>query len=170
MFRDRVMVIEDLMRDYILGQVLHRDNRFGMGYSTNDRHYITLRGEMLVQSCPQLTSNPILKLKVKSNYYHLSFQLQRSECMRFPDSNNIYELKFSTFQLPEGVATLDVMHCVNHKTPRMLKVPILNTNSVKVQNCWFSAEWLAVNSGSPFISGAVTRRHWLQFISDLLVF
>ena len=31
-------------------------------------------------------------------------------------------------------------------------------------------KWLGVNSGSPSISGAVIRRCWLQFTSDLLVF
>ena len=51
MFRDRRIVVENLKKDYILGQVLHRDLRFGMGYSTNGRHYITLNGEMLVQRC-----------------------------------------------------------------------------------------------------------------------
>ena len=33
-FRDKVIVIENLKRNYILGQVLHRHNRFGTGYST----------------------------------------------------------------------------------------------------------------------------------------
>ena len=45
------------------------------------------------------------------------------------DSNNIYELDFSTFQLPEGVVPLDVMHHMDHKMTRTLKVPILNTNN-----------------------------------------
>ena len=40
-FRDRVIVIKNLKGNYILGQVLHRDNRFGTGYTTNGRHYIT---------------------------------------------------------------------------------------------------------------------------------
>ena len=60
-FRDRVIGIENLKKDYILDQVLHRENRFGTGYSTNGRHYITLNGEMLVLSCLQLATNPILK-------------------------------------------------------------------------------------------------------------
>ena len=47
--RDWVNVIENLKRNYILGQVLHRDNRFGTGYSTNGRHFIALNSEMLVQ-------------------------------------------------------------------------------------------------------------------------
>ena len=82
-FRDRVIIIENFTRDYILGQVLHRANRFGTGHSTNGRHYITLNGEMLAQHCLQLTTTPILKLKVKLNCYCLPFQLQRPGCLRF---------------------------------------------------------------------------------------
>ena len=52
-FRDRVIIIENLMRNFILGQVLHRTNSFGTGYSTAGRHYITLNGEMLAQSTSQ---------------------------------------------------------------------------------------------------------------------
>ena len=33
-FHVRVMVIENQMQNYILGQVLQRTNRFGTGYST----------------------------------------------------------------------------------------------------------------------------------------
>ena len=45
-----------------------------------------------------------------------------------PESD-IYELDFNTFQLPEGIIPLDIMHHVDHKIPRTLKVPILNTNN-----------------------------------------
>ena len=46
-----------------------------------------------------------------------------------PEPNNIYELDFNTFQLPERVIPLDMMHCMDHKTPQTLKIPILNTNN-----------------------------------------
>ena len=45
MFWDRVIIIENLTRDYILGEVLQRAIRFGMGYYTNGRHYINLNEE-----------------------------------------------------------------------------------------------------------------------------
>ena len=31
--------------------------------------------------------------------------------------------------MPEGVIPLDVMHCLDHKTPQTIKYPILNTNN-----------------------------------------
>ena len=46
-----------------------------------------------------------------------------------PHPNNIYELDFDTFQPPKRVIPLDVMHCMDHKTPQTLKIPILNTNN-----------------------------------------
>ena len=97
MFRDRVIGIENLKRDYILGQVLHRDNRFGIGYSTNDRHCITLNGEMLVQSCLQLTTNPIIKTKGKIKLLPSSISVIEVKIPEIPDPSNIYKLNFSTF-------------------------------------------------------------------------
>ena len=44
-------------------------------------------------------------------------------------SSNIYELDFSILQLPKGAVPLDMMHHMDHKTPRILKVPIFNTNN-----------------------------------------
>ena len=49
-FHNTVIARENLMQNYILGQVLQRMNRFGTGYLTADRHYITIIGEMLAQS------------------------------------------------------------------------------------------------------------------------
>ena len=45
------------------------------------------------------------------------------------NTNNVYECNFSTFQLPEGVIPLDVLHRIDHKTPQNLSIPILNTNN-----------------------------------------
>ena len=46
-----------------------------------------------------------------------------------PDVNNLYELTFDTFQLPEGVIPLDILHRINNKTPKNLTIPILNINN-----------------------------------------
>ena len=44
-----------------------------------------------------------------------------------PDVNNLYELNFNTSQLPKGVILLDVLHRTDHKTPKNLTIPTLNT-------------------------------------------
>ena len=130
MLRDRVIIIDNLTRDYILGQVLHKANRFGTGYSPNGRHDITLNGEMLPQGCSQIVTNPILKTKGKIKLLPSSISVIEVRTPEIPDSSNIYELHFSTFQLPEGVVSLDMLHCIDHKMARILKVPILNTNNI----------------------------------------
>ena len=45
------------------------------------------------------------------------------------NTNNFYELNLDTFQLPEGVVLLDVVHRVDHKSPQSINIPILNTNN-----------------------------------------
>ena len=133
-FRDRVIVIENLKRNYILGQVLHRQNIFSIGYSINGRHYIRMNREMLSQSCLHVTTYPILKTKGKIKLLPSSISIIEVRTPQIPDPNNIYELDFDTFQLSEGVIPLDVMHCMDHKTPQTLKLPILNTNTNTVSN------------------------------------
>ena len=46
-----------------------------------------------------------------------------------PDVNDLYELSFYTFQLPDVVIPLDVLHRIDHKTLKNLTIPILNTNN-----------------------------------------
>ena len=123
------MSSKNLTRDYILGQALHKTNGFGTCYSTNRRHYITLNKEMLAQSCSQIFTYPILKTKEKIKLLPTSVSVIEIRTPEFPDSNNIYELDFNTFQLLEEIIPLDVMHHIDHKMPRTLKVPILNTNN-----------------------------------------
>ena len=120
MFRDRVIVIENLKRDYIVGQILCRDNRCGTGYSTNGRHYIILNGEMTAQSYLQSTTNPILKTKGKIKLLPSSISVIEVRTPEIPDPNNIY-VHFSTFQLPKRVIPLDVMHHVDHKNAKNIK-------------------------------------------------
>ena len=64
-FQDRVIIIENLKCNYILGQVLHRKNKFGTSYSITGRHCITINWEMIAQSISQAITNPILKTKGK---------------------------------------------------------------------------------------------------------
>ena len=109
--------------------MLHRANQFGTGYSTNGRHYISINGEMLAQSCSQIVTNPILKTKRKTKLLPSSISDTEVRTPEIPDASSIYDLDFSTFQLPEGLLLLDGMHHMHHKMPKTLKVPILNTNN-----------------------------------------
>ena len=59
-FQDRVVVIKNLRCKYILGQVLHRLlYQFGTSYLTTGKHYITINGQVIVQSVSQALDHPI---------------------------------------------------------------------------------------------------------------
>ena len=105
------------MRNYILGQVLHRTNRFDTGYSTAGRHYITLNGEMLAQSISQVMVKPVLKTQRKNCIATKSLSVLEIRMPEISDTNDLYELGLDTFQLPEGIIPLYVLHQIHHKTP-----------------------------------------------------
>ena len=60
---DRVVVIKNLRHTYILGQVLHRLNWFGTGYSTTGKHYIAINGQVMSHSVLQALDYLIIKTK-----------------------------------------------------------------------------------------------------------
>ena len=128
MFRDRIIVIENLKCNYILGQVLQWSNRFGTSYSITGRH-ITINGEMIAQAISQTTNSPILKTKGKITLPPVSISIVEIKTPRLQNTNNLYELNLDTFQLPEGIIPLDVPHRNDHETPQKLSVPILNINN-----------------------------------------
>ena len=64
-FRDRVIVLKKLSRPFILGEAIQRANRKGVGYSTDGRHFITIKGKVIEQSCQSTVEEPILKTKSK---------------------------------------------------------------------------------------------------------
>ena len=129
MFRDRVIVIENVKCDYILGQVLHRTNRFGTGYLTTGRHYIKINGEMIAQAILQSTNSPILKTKGKITFPPMYISIVGIKTPTLQNTNNLNELNWDTFQLPEGVIPLYIQHKIDYNIPQILSVPILNTNN-----------------------------------------
>ena len=84
---------------------------------------------MFAQSCLQIVTNTILKTKGKIKLLPFSISVLEIRTPQIPGSNNIYELHFNTFYLPEEIIQLDVMHCMANKMPRTFKVPILNTDN-----------------------------------------
>ena len=72
---------------------------------------------------------PILKIKGKVTLPPMSISVVGVKVLEVPDINNLYELNLILFQLPKGVIPLDVLHRIDHKTPKNLTIPILNTNN-----------------------------------------
>ena len=63
MFRDHVIIVKNLSRPFLLGVAIQRINRTGMGYSTDGRHFIKIKGEVIAQSCHSTIGEPVLKTK-----------------------------------------------------------------------------------------------------------
>ena len=129
LFRDRVIVIQNLKYEHILGQVLHRAYRLDTSYSTTGRHYITVNGKMIAEAILQVTDSPILKTKGKITVSPMSISLISVKMLPLCNTNDVCKLNFNTFELPEGVIPLDILHKVNPKTPHYLNIPILNANN-----------------------------------------
>ena len=124
------MVINNQRCKYILGPVLHRLYQFGTGYLTTDRHYITINGQVIVQSVSQPVDYPTIKTKGRVTLPPVSVSIIEVKTPKWTITTNLYEINADTFQLPEGIILLDVLHRVDHKTPQHLNIPVLNTNNV----------------------------------------
>ena len=95
--------------------MLHRAYRFGTSYSTTGKDYIIVNSEMIAEAISQVTNNPTIKTRGKITLPPMSVSVISVKMSPLCNTSNIYELKFSTFQLPEGVIALDVLHRVDHK-------------------------------------------------------
>ena len=98
-----------------------------MGYSSTGKHYKMVNGKMITEAISQVTDNSIFKTKGKIILPPMSASII---CVKMPllcNTNNMYELNFSTFQLPEEVIPLDIIHRVDHKMPQYLNILMLNT-------------------------------------------
>ena len=71
----------------------------------------------------------MLKTEGKNILPPISVSVLEIRMLEISDTNNLYELGLDTFQLPEGIIPLDVLHQVDHKTPQSLKILVLNTNN-----------------------------------------
>ena len=129
-FRDSVVVIKNLRHKYILGQVLHRLYQFGTGYSTMGKHYITINGQVIVQSVLQALHYLIIKMKGRVALPSVSVSIIEVKTPKLTNTTNLYKMNADTLQPPEGIILLDVLHRVDHKTLQHLNIPVLNTNNV----------------------------------------
>ena len=129
LFRDRAIVIQNLKCEYSLGQVLDRAYSFGISYSTTGKHNIMVIGEMITEAISQVTDSPIIKTRDKITYPPMSVSVISVKIPPLYNTYNVYNLNFSTLQLPEGVILPDILHRVDCKTPQNLNIPVLNTTN-----------------------------------------
>ena len=100
----------------------------GMGCSTDGRHFIMIKGEVITQSCHPTIGEPMLKTKGKIVLKPNSISVIAVNTL----TNILYEVD-SKFEIPEGIIPLDILHRLDPKTPRQLNIHILNTSSNYMQ-------------------------------------
>ena len=84
---------------------------------------------MIAEAISQVINSPILKTKGKITLPPISVSIISVKMSPLHNTNDVYKLNFNTFQLPEGVIPLDILHKVKHKTPQYFNIPILNANN-----------------------------------------
>ena len=100
----------------------------GMGYSTDSRQFITIKGEVITQSCQSTVEEPILKTKGKIILTSNSISVITVKTPKILDTEALYEVNCK-FPLPEEIIPLKVLHRVDHKIPRELNIRVLNTGN-----------------------------------------
>ena len=66
MVNDGAIIIKNLYRDYIIGVPIQHVNKMLTGFSMSGRQFISLNGEMIVQSVSSITTQPIIKCKSRT--------------------------------------------------------------------------------------------------------
>ena len=79
-----------------------------------------INGEMIAEAISQVTDNPIIKTKGKITLPPRLVSVIGVKMPPLHNTNDVYEINFNTFQLPEGVILLDILHKVNHKMQQNL--------------------------------------------------
>ena len=125
--KDRVIIIQNLHRDYIIGVAIQCANKMLTSFSTLGRHFISLNGEMIAQNVSSITTQPILKCKGRTCLKVYAVTIIAVQTLPNLELHKLYEYG-EKLQLPEGVITPEVQHKFGHKMPLELKIPLLNTN------------------------------------------
>ena len=77
MFRDRVVIINNLNCHYVIGTEIQRSYHIATGFSITGRHFLSVKRQMVVQSIPSPTIEPIIKNqrqnKIKPTFHNSSF-------------------------------------------------------------------------------------------------
>ena len=128
MFRHRVVIVNNLNCDYIIGTVIQRSYHVATGHSITGRHFLSVNRQMVVQSIPTPTTEPIIKNKGKIKLSPHSITVISIKTPPNKNTNQIYKINYR-FPLLSGMIPIDIVHRFDNKVPCELKIPILNTNN-----------------------------------------
>ena len=122
-FRYRVVIVHNLNCDYVIDRALQRLYHVATVFSVTGRHFLSVNGQMVVQSIPTPTIEPIIKNKGKIKLHPHFITV-----VSIKTSPNINEINHK-FPLPNSMIPINVVYKFDNKVPHKLKIPILNTNN-----------------------------------------
>ena len=64
-FKDIIVIVHNINHDYIIGTAIQRSYCVGTGFSVTGRHFLSVNGQVVVQSIPTPAIEPIVKNKGK---------------------------------------------------------------------------------------------------------
>ena len=119
-FRDRVVIVHNLNHDYIIDVAIQRSYGVATGFSVTGRHFLSVNGQMVVQSIPTPAIEPTVKNKCKMKLSPHSVTVVSIKTPLNISTNQTYEINHK-FPLQSGVIQIDVVHKFNNKVPCKLK-------------------------------------------------
>ena len=128
MFMEEFVVIEGMVSDMLLG--IRWEHKFNIhtGWTKRGNHYLTqCKHDFISESINKLKMYPIIKTKGKITLKPESFSIIKVQAPQDISENKKYHLNPKAY-LPQGIISLDLIHSFE-KTPRTLKLPILNTST-----------------------------------------
>ena len=109
-------------------QQIQRSYHVATGFSITGRHFLSVNGQMVVQSIPTPTIEPIVKSKGKIKLSPHSITVVSIKTPLNISTNQTYKI-IHKFPLPSSMIPIDVVHKFDNKVPCELKIPVLNTNN-----------------------------------------
>ena len=107
---------------------MQRSYHIATGFNIAGRHFLSVNGQMIMQSIPTSTIEAIIKNKDKLKLSPHSITVVSIKTLPNISTNQIYEINHK-FPLPTGMISIDVVHMFDNKVPCELKVPVLNNNN-----------------------------------------
>ena len=92
------------------------------GFSITGRHFLSVNGQMVVQSISSPTIEGIIKIKGKIKLNPLSINIVLVKTPPNIDASHVYELNHK-FPLPSSVIPIDVIHKFEYNITQELKIP-----------------------------------------------
>ena len=123
---DRFMVLQDLHRNIIVGLNWQCSVRIGCNWNVNGQQYITHNNKFLCTSTASSNMEPIVQNSGALILQPRTISVISGQAPTKVNTKYLYQL-YATDDLPSGIIPLAVEHKIDHRYPRLLKIPLFNT-------------------------------------------